>query len=394
MSRLGLGWQIVCPWKKMKLSTFINEQMDCILTDWDAFARTLGSVGEGMTNQALRDHAKQILQAVAKDIEREQSPDEQSRKSKGEAVDRTRSAASVHGRLRQENGFTMNQMVAEYRALRATVLRQWLPHVQQVTEATTNDMLRFNEGIDQAVAESTARFTEQTARARDTFLAILGHDLRTPLAAMSMAGEILMMPAISTTKANEIGRKVKRSAASMSAVVSDLLEYAGSQLGNAMPVNCIRADVKEVCQAAVDEAALAYPECKFELSTSGDLTGTVDKARLQQALTNLLANAAQYCSLDHPIKMLGAGTPDVLVVQVNNKGPVIAPESLDAIFDPLVQLATEEHQLGRPPTSLGLGLFIARQVVEGHNGTITAESSELSGTTFTVSLPKLPKLVN
>jgi hypothetical protein len=157
----------------MKLSSFITTHMETILTEWDAFARTLGPAATGMTDLALRDHAKQILQATARDIESEQSAAQQSNKSKGWEKDERDSAASEHGKIRQEDGFTMMQMVAEYRALRATVLRLWLQQVKNVTEETTTDMLRFNEAIDQAVAESTARYTEQAARTRDTFLAIL-----------------------------------------------------------------------------------------------------------------------------------------------------------------------------------------------------------------------------
>ena len=141
----------------MKLSTFINTRMESILVEWDAFARTLGPAATEMTDLALRDHAKQILESIAENIESVQSTEQQSKKSKGWESDERESAASEHGRLREENGFTMVQMVAEYRALRAVILRLWLQEVKHVTEATITDMLRFNEAIDQAVAESTAR---------------------------------------------------------------------------------------------------------------------------------------------------------------------------------------------------------------------------------------------
>jgi signal transduction histidine kinase len=376
------------PGTRLKLSVFINEHIEAILAEWDLFAKTLGVIGGELTDEALRDHAREILKAIAEDIERPQSSAEQSKKSKGEAQDEPKSAASEHGKLRQEDGFTMVQMVAEYRALRASVLRLWLLEVKQVTEATTNDMLRFNEAVDQAVAESAARFTEQTTRARDTFLAILGHDLRTPLAAMSMAGDILVAPTVATATVNEVGRKVKRSASSMNAVVNDLLEFARSQLGNAMPVNRAPVNMAEIVQAAIDDAALAYPRCSFSQNASGDLSGSFDKARLQQALANLLANAAQYGSHNHPVELSASEELDGLVFKVNNKGPVIPQESLGDIFDPLVQLPIHTQRGGRAPTSMGLGLFIARQVAEGHNGVITVESSASSGTTFTIRIPK------
>jgi signal transduction histidine kinase len=377
---------------RVKLSRFITEEMETILAEWDAFAQTLSPAATKMTDAALRDHAKQILQTVARDIEAKQTPHQQSEKSKGRARDEVDSPASEHGKGRQEDGFTMIQMIAEYRALRASVLRLWLPRIERVTEETANDMLRFNEAIDQAVAESTARFTEQTERTRDTFLAILGHDLRTPLAAMAMAGDYLIASNVGTPQTLEAGTRVKRSAAVMAAMVNDLLEYARTQLGNGMPITRRKTDLGDICKAAIDETALAYPDCPFELNTSGDLTGAFDIARLQQALINLLTNAVQYRAKEHPIKVSASETPDALLMQVQNRGPVIPKESIEAIFNPLVQLAGDDRQENRPSTSLGLGLFIARKIAEAHSGTITAESSESTGTIFTIRLPKTPSV--
>ena len=374
----------------MKLSSFINLHMETILAEWDAFARTLGPAATSMTDVALRDHAKQILQAVAKDIESEQSVGQQSDKSKGWQQDERDSAASQHGVIRQEDGFTMVQMVAEYRALRATVLRLWLPYVKHVTEETTSDMLRFNEAIDQAVAESTARYTEQAARTRDTFLAILGHDLRTPLAAMAMAGDYLTVPNVGTPKTAEVGERVKRSAAAMSSMVNDLLEYARTQLGSGIPITRDRTDAQGICESAIAEVEIAHPDCQFELNASGNLAGSFDFPRLRQALINLLSNAVQYRSKEHPVRVLVSEEKDAIIIRVQNQGPVIPPDSLEAIFNPLVQLAGYGQQEGRPSTSLGLGLFIAREITEAHDGTISAESDKNSGTVFTIRLPKTP----
>lgn len=373
---------------QMKLSSFIIEQMETILAEWDTFARTLGPAATGMTDEALRDHARQILQTAAKDIDSEQSAGQESNKSKGQAADETDSAASEHGRIRQEDGFTMIQMVAEYRALRATVLRLWLPHVEHFTEKTTSDMLRFNEAIDQAVAESTARYTEQTARTRDTFLAILSHDLRTPLAAMAMAGDYLTAPHIGTPQTVRVGGQVKRSVAVMSSMISDLLEYARAQLGAGIPIVRHDTNIQDLLEAAIDEVRMAYPDCQFEVRISGKLVGSFDDARLRQAVVNLLTNAVQYRTQGYPVVVSATEAKDTIILQVRNQGPVIPQDSLQAIFDPLVQLAGDEQQDGRPSTSLGLGLFIAREIAVAHNGTITAESDESSGTVFTIQLPK------
>jgi signal transduction histidine kinase len=372
----------------MRLSQFINKHLNDIIGEWEAFAKTLLPAAEGMSQADLRDHAKQILVAVAGDIDTDQTPAEQQQKSKGLETVADDSAASIHGTLRQVSGFTLLQLTAEYRALRATVLRLWLPQVTQMTEEVVNDMVRFNEAIDQALAESAMTYSKHAAVVRDTFLAILGHDLRSPLATMTMAGDYLTQPSVGNDVTLQIGLRVKRSAATMTAMVNDLLEYARSQLSGQMPIARGPVNVKEICQAALNDASAAHPECPFELKASGDWVGNFDGTRLHQVFSNLLNNAAQYRGKEHPVTISVEGRPDVLLVEVQNFGPVIPPDSLKTVFDPLVQLPVADAELGRPSTSLGMGLFIARGITQAHGGTITATSNENGGTVFTVRLPR------
>ncbi len=374
----------------MKLSRFIIHHLEDILTEWEAFARTLQPSSGDMSDEELRDHGKQILENISREIDSEQSPQQQENKSKGLAPDalNTDTPAGIHGTVRQGSGFTMLQLIAEYRAMRACVLKLWLPKIKEINEVNSQDMLRFNEAIDQALAESAATYSEHAARTRDTFLAILGHDLRSPLATMSMAGAYLTRPEISTEGSAQVGARVKRSAATMSAMVNDLLEYARKQLGGKMPITRQLADMKQICQAAIDDASAAHPDCKFEMLTAGELLDDFDSARLQQVFSNLLSNAAQYRGKDPLVTISAQGRNDAVTVKVTNHGSVIKPEALKAIFDPLVQLSNDENQDGRPSTSLGLGLYISREITESHGGTIDVESSEASGTIFTVKLPK------
>lgn len=375
----------------MRISRFITANMEKILAEWEAFAKTQLPAATGMSDLALRDHAKQMLETIALDIETEQSSKQQYQKSKGLDLANTddATAAATHGTLRENSGFSLPQLLAEFRALRATVLRLWLPQVQHFTEATSTDMLRFNEAIDQSLAESAVTYSDRNARTRDTFLAILGHDLRTPLAAMTMAGDLLTTLEMEVERTRKIGGLIKTSAANMTSMVHDLLEYSRTQFGESMPIVRRKVDLHEVCRAALHDVGAAHPECSFELDVSGDLVGSFDSVRLQQVLTNLLSNAAQYRGKEHPVMLFAIGEPNAIAIRVQNHGPVIPPESLQAIFDPLVQLAVDGKPDGRPRTSLGLGLFIAREITVAHGGTISAESSEGMGTIFTVRLPRV-----
>lgn len=374
----------------MKLSRFIISNLAEIVGEWTIFAASLEPIGELGSASELRDHATEMLKAIALDLETGESAAQKKTKSTGQVskISGADSAASAHGATRQVSGYTMPQLTAEFRAMRATVLRLWMAKVAKVTPATVDDMTRFNEAIDQALQESAIKYADQTERTRDTFLAMLGHDLRSPLATMTMAGTFLTRPDEGTEQTLQIGARVKRSAATMTTMVNDLLEYARTQLGGKMPITPILGDMLTICQAAIADASAAHPGCPFKLQSSGEMIGDFDSPRLEQVISNLLNNAAQYRGKKHPVTVIATGDDDAITVQVTNYGAQIPAGSLKAVFDPMVQLSVNANQ-NRARTSLGLGLFIAREITLAHGGTITAESGTEAGTVFTVRLPRL-----
>lgn len=373
----------------MKLSRFILSNLEEIVGEWTAFAASLEPSGILSSSTELRDHAVEMLKVIALDMETGESPAQKKSKSTGEVseISGADSAASRHGAVRQVSGFTMPQLTAEFRAMRAAVLRLWMAKVVKVTPATVNDMTRFNEAIDQALQESAIKYADQTERTRDTFLAMLGHDLRSPLATMSMAGTFLTRQGEGTDRTLQIGVRVKRSAVTMTTMVNDLLEYARTQLGGKMPITPILGDMLAICQAAIADASAAHPSCAFELQSAGEMIGDFDSPRLEQVISNLLNNAAQYRGQNHPVIVIATGDANTITVQVTNFGTEIPAGSLKAIFDPMVQLSVTGNQ-NRARTSLGLGLFIAREITSAHGGTITATSGTETGTVFTVRLPR------
>lgn len=372
----------------MKLTSFITDHMDEILVEWEAFARTLEPAARDMSALALRDHAKGILRAIALDIATRQNPEEQLQKSQGLAPDDpgSASAASIHGAMRHDSNFSLVQLSGEFRALRATVLRLWLPLVNGMSAATIGEMVRFNEAIDQALAESVVTYSARADHTRELFLAVLGHDLRAPLSTLSMAGQLLISEQTPAEQVAPIGVRVERAARTMSSMVEDLIGYTRTQLGGGMPTLLRATDLRDVCAQAVEDAGATHPGIEFHVELTGDLCGEFDAVRLHQLLTNLLINAAQYGGRTAPVVLCARSDGQVVTLEVTNRGKVILPESLQSIFRPLVQLPAEDED-ERPRTSLGLGLFIAREIAHAHGGTIEVSSTEERGTTFTVKLP-------
>ena len=376
----------------MRLSKFITENMEQILVKWEAFAMTIQPAADTMDSLALRDHAAKILGAVAKDIEIPQTDQEQAEKSQGLApvLSGRETAATTHGVLRQFSGFDLKQLGSEYRALRASVIKLWRAQLTELTDEEFNDMMMFNEAIDRALAESIASYADAVTRSRQTFLAILGHDLRSPLNSISMGAQLLSKSKALDAQMLDVTKHIKRSAMTMNRMIKDLLEYAGSKIGKRMPVNPEPANMKTICCASLEEVRIAYPKTIFDFESSGDFSCNIDRARFQQVLSNLLTNAAKYAKRRSPVILSVNGERhESITVQVKNYGNPIPPKSLQVIFNPLVQLSSNNSGTGSSPsTSLGLGLFIAREIVEGHNGTIEASSSENEGTIFTIQIPR------
>jgi signal transduction histidine kinase len=372
----------------MKLSAFLVGHTEEILAEWESFAKTLLPAAAELSPRDLRDHAQQILRAIAFDLETDQTGGEQIRKSRDFMGLPAGSAATDHGDMREASGFSLVQLVAEYRALRASVLRLWPHHSDPITKATMDELTRFNEAIDEALAESVHVFSDHAQRRRETFLAMLGHDLRTPLQVITSAGEYLSGARVQLDDIGRTGVRIKRNAISMAAMVNDLLEYSRVQLGGKMKIVPTTLNFKELAETALVDAGAAYPDCPFKLVASGDLTASVDGARVLQMLTNLLTNAALYRDKRYGVTLTVRGGPDEIVVNVKNRGPVIAPEFFEAIFNPLVQLTGAAADSNRPATSLGLGLHIARSIAIAHTGAISVTSTKKNGTVFTVRLPR------
>ncbi|WP_426142983.1 sensor histidine kinase [Pseudomonas sp. DWP3-1-2] len=375
----------------MRLSEFIVAHVDRIVDEWESFAKTIKPAADSMSSTELRDHAKAILLGAARDMNTAQTKSEQAAKAKGEDLKKTPSldeAAASHGELRHIVGFDLVQMTSEFRHLRASVIRLWVDNLKTPDLAYFTDMIRFNEAIDEALAESTAAYADQVTRSRDIFLAILGHDLRAPLQAVSMSTDLLALKAKLDEPCRAHLARIRMGTQHMGSMVSDLLEFVRSRLGASLPVERKRMDFGEACREAIDEASAGHPGTYPVLSVQGDTTGMWDRGRINQLLQNLIGNALQHGAASREITIRITGEENNVELVVHNLGNPIAEDAIGSIFDPLVRSNTAEHPSKGPTTSLGLGLFIVKEVVNAHGGSITVTSNVNDGTTFTVVLPK------
>ena len=382
----------------MNLSAFISNNLDAIVDEWEVFANTLLPVAETMSSLALRDHCRDILLAAASDMQTRETESQRAAKSQGHAPQGAQAdtAATAHGALRHLSGFDLVQLFAEFRALRASVLALWsrrpaasLMSVAVAGPSEIEEITRFNESIDQALAASVESYSSAVTASRDMFLAVLGHDLRGPLQAISMTGRLLLRPEMSVTARHEAAMRIQRSSTTMDMLISDLLEFVRTRLGSGIPLAPTACDVGTVCSTALEVIRAGNPEHCFEQQLSGDLSISADAPRLHQALLNLLSNAVQHGDRDRTISLIAVAVEEGIEVRVTNFGRPIPESSLQMIFEPMVRAASPEVEMhDHSKTSLGLGLFIVREIVGGHGGTVTVQSSVEAGTAFTIRLPR------
>jgi signal transduction histidine kinase len=270
------------------------------------------------------------------------------------------------------------------------VLRLWTPAQGEITPRDMDDVMRFNEAIDQSLAESVTRYTQDLDQSKDMFLAILGHDLRTPLSAIVTSAKFITGTQELEEPHLALMSRIVRSATRMSVMVGDLLDFTRSRLGGGIPIDRAPMSMARAAQDVADEIAAAHPHRVIRVEPRGEQRGEWDCARISQALTNLLANAVEHGSAAMPIRLCvdGEGHGEVTVT-VHNCGPAIPAERLEGIFNPMkARDAGGSTGADGPSGSLGLGLYIAERIVAAHNGRIEVESSDDRGTTFTVHLPR------
>lgn len=371
----------------MRLASFIQQNMEGILQEWEDFARAIQPPHRTMNVTELRDHAEEMLHEIAEGLDR--SPVD----NKGALHPRVAipmssidSAAQEHAIQRLGAGFSIDQLVAEYRALRASVLYLWSQQHGSVGALEVQDINRFNEALDRALSESIAHYSLMMRQAQDIFMGILGHDIRTPLNAIRMGTEALMRTPSLDSKSIQIASRLFNSTARMNELVDSLFDLTHARFG--MKLTLRPADMGLLVEQVIEEIRATHPDRLILLSRSGELQGSWDTGRVCQILSNLICNALQHGSQTQPISVSVAQQDSAVRLEVHNFGPPIPDVEIGHIFEPMRRYAHPASASRSPLSNLGLGLYIAREVTVAHGGTLTVSSNEEDGTRFVACLPK------
>ena len=374
----------------MELAAFIRSNEDVIVAEWEAFAQTYLPSAAHMDRSALRDHIIGLLRFIADDLGTSETERERSEKAKGQGPKEggaQDSAAEAHAAIRFTGGFDTIEMISEFRALRASVIKLWRAGWSKSEAADIlPELLRFNEAIDQVMSESLSRFTQRFNHSGSLFVGTLVHDFRGPLAAVHNSAQALLVRRKLDDEQVHLVSQIETSTSLINQLVSDLIDAIRIRLHEDIPIAPAPMDIEAAIQEAAKEVQAAHPDRTILIETSGDLEGEWDRARVGQVLSNLIGNAVLHGLKTSAIAVAAKGAGQEVILSVHNDG-AIPPNAVATVFDPLLR-GEDENQIQSEKARLDLGLFVAKGIVTAHGGKITVISSDEEGTTFTAHLPR------
>ena len=242
----------------------------------------------------------------------------------------------------------------------------------------------FRDVTKEKLAESALRAQSQLEQ---QIIGIVSHDLRNPLNVIHLATSLLRSDEEIGPASTKFIVRIQNAAERANRMVGDLLDFTQARLGGGIRVDPQPMDLQALVRDLVEEAAAAHPTRSVKVDRNGDGKGSWDSDRLGQVVQNLVTNALKYSPPTTEVHVTTQATEDRVALVVHNEGAPIAADLLPLVFEPFQRAV---GSIDKTTRSVGLGLYIVKQIVEAHRGSVTVESTEAKGTTFRVELPRRP----
>lgn len=261
-----------------------------------------------------------------------------------------------------------------------------LLNARNLAEALLQEKTATELALQQAQAELREAYAISQRRAlfAEQMVAIVSHDLKNPLTAIRMASDFLSRRE-RTPKERQLLGHIGQSSERAQRMIADLLDFTQARVGQGISIKAASLDLHSVIHRAVDELRVAFPKATLEHHSVGQGDACLDADRVQQIIGNLVANSVAYGDLQRPITVTSRLCDGACEVSVHNYGEPIPESLLAGLFEPM----TRGTDQGSDVRSVGLGLYIVRELARVHGGDVAVKSCAVGGTTFSVEFPWL-----
>ncbi len=374
--------------RSMAMARYIEANIESIASEC---AHEIGHYPKhtgGLSERAQRLRLGRSLRAIAAEMAlRRRDTGTTARGRRRDEALQLRTTAEEHAEHVYARGFTLEEMVAEYRALRGIVMRRWIECAPTLDREAHGELLSFNEAVDDSLTAAVLGFQERIDRTRDVFAAVVAHDLRAPLGVVLASAELVLSDAEPESHA-AAAKRVRDAALQMRRIVGDLLDLARARIGATLGIRKAPMDLSDLCRRVAENVVAASPGAGVDVDCAGDLTGHWDAGRLEQMLTNVVTNAVQYGRREARVSVAARDEGQRVVLKIHNEGRPIPFHVRRAMRNPVEVRGRGPGPERRGGQGLGLGLFIARSIARAHGGDVEIESQAAHGTTVTIGLPR------
>ncbi|WP_437597969.1 ATP-binding protein [Sorangium sp. So ce590] len=374
-----------------RVTVLLRERKDELLREWTSRLRNDPKIPQAsaLNEEELKDYTPKLLDDLIDSL----SQSARAGKAGGASGQEIGSsdAAKVHVSHRLAQRYTLAEELRELSVLRSLIV-DICARESVILGGEEADLVHatLDEVMITAAVELERASSAELRRdvvLRELFIAVLGHDLRNPLAAIQFATASLLKREDVTAAVARVVQRIAASNDRAARMVEDMLDLTRIRAHDGLPIEPKPVDLGSICEQVVAELESSHPEHTLHFKARGDALGTWDPGRIGQLMSNLIGNAVDYSPPEEPVQVELRGQKKAVVFEVNNRGIPIPPELLPVIFDPF-RRGEQRHEDLRRSKGLGLGLFIAKAIIDAHGGSIQVTSTQEEGTTFRVTLPR------
>lgn len=275
------------------------------------------------------------------------------------------------------SGLSEVQLVLAFQGLRNVVMQRWMESLSDCNLPALGASLHLQQAFDNAMSAAVDHYCRIKDRCHGLFLKTLAHDLRNHLGGLELTAQIMQQNTTHAISAlHKSAATISRSVGKVRKVAEDMHDVGNMRDGIGILVNPVEVDATALCRKLVGECMERYPDRAIRFDAAGSLIGLFDASRIAQAFSNIIGYAARHAANHIPVAVELQGTPDSIIFSVRYFSNFPALDQVEALFSPMRRYAANVLSKNGPVSELGMPLYLAREIIQAHEGEIEATADQ------------------
>ena len=359
-----------------KTSDRLKQNVERIMQRWEARSRAEVSASLHQDSLVLQDSLPMYLNQLVDELSTrtEKTPAQ----TTADEIESTRIGRN-HGRERAGYAdYSMSQLILEYHILRQVIFQV----LEEEAPLNVDERDIIIGSIEQAVNDAATQFSETLQDIQELLMVTITHDLRGPINVVKMGTQLIRRRLQKGDTHLDVATRMMGAIDRLDSMIQNLLDASRLRAGQSLKLKFEECDLERLGKEVVEDLSFAYGE-RFVIVSDSDVRAYCSPKEMRRVIENLATNAVKYGAPSTPITLTLQQTETQISLAIHNEGAAIALDAQSILFQQFRRTACAEDQTG-----WGLGLFLAKSIVEAHQGTLEVESAEGQGTSFVIKLPK------